>query len=115
MKHISTVCLTLPILGLNGLIDQGKYVSIDEMHTFVEFTDVFSELEKRFGRVAGFEVLSLKSHENDRIAILEILQRMGNANASADFNVQNNGIALLLGMLNELLQQASSVTILDHH
>lgn len=110
MADVKTICITLPILGLNNLIDSGSSVSIDEMHQMIDAGTVFEDIQERFGHIQGFEFLLEQNNLEHKQEISEALQRMANAYAASDFQVENNGLNYLLGMLNELLQQGSKVT-----
>jgi len=110
MVEVKTICITLPILGLNNLIDSGRSVSIDEMHQMIDTGTVFEDIRERFGHVDGFEFLLEQHSSEHKQEILKVLQRMANAYAASDFQIEKNGLNYLLGMLNELLQQGSKVT-----
>ena len=94
----------LTFLGfyLNGLLDGGETLSIDETRKHVSDGSLFAWLKKNFG--VGVD-LSLYGPD-DEAAVAELFESLTNAvDARRKFMVEHNGLALLVAYCLEGIQQ----------
>lgn len=105
--------LTLLILGLNVLLDSGKYfdISIEDVRSQISQGTVLQYLKS----VAGSGIdLSLHLGEHDTIGFeqeysrqLRALYNHYGGSESRKWGVENSGICLLIAWTNEIIQQGS--------
>ena len=87
---------------LNGLLDRGEALSIDETRKHISDGSLFTWLKKNFG---GGVDLSLYLPD-DEAAVVELFESLANAvDARRKFMVEHNGLALLVAYCLEGIQQ----------
>lgn len=102
--------LTLPILTLHYLVDQGERYSVDDIYSQIEAGTIFDDLKKKYSpkykdiRLDGIKLN--KEFPKDEADLIEALQRLANAVLPEELGVDNrdNGLLFLAGLLNELIQ-----------
>ncbi|SAL16795.1 hypothetical protein AWB71_00668 [Caballeronia peredens] len=88
--HITS--LTLLAFYLNGAVDSGKRVSLDDMYAEIEAGTVFDFLKRNIERI---DLSSLNA--KDKSELIEEWQRTANAvDARRKLVVEHNGYCLLL-------------------
>jgi hypothetical protein len=98
-----TINLTFLVLGLNAAIDQGKTTTLAKAKEHIQTGDVFDWLNAEFsvdtslvrGRPEGLEI----------VQGLQAILGGYDGKERRKWGVENNGLALLLAWINELIQQ----------
>jgi hypothetical protein len=98
-RKLTTLTLNLLIFRLSSLIDKGSSIKIEDAYTHVKDNGLLPWLKKTFDLSLG--------DIGDK-AVREIHERMdsiSNARCASDFDVEKNGLCLLLAWTNEMLQE----------
>jgi hypothetical protein len=91
---------------LNGLLDQGQSIPIDEAHDRIHDGSLIDWLADRYGGEPHYFDVSLYDAE-ERELILKVFESMSDAiDAKGKLGVAHNGIALCLAYCIEVMQHA---------
>lgn len=111
---MQTSRLTLLILSLNLLVDQGEKYPVDDIHKQIDNGTIFDDIREKYlpkypGPSLGGFTLNKSTFPKDEAAILDALQRLANAVVSEDLGVEHkdNGLLYLAALLNELVQSST--------
>lgn len=103
--------LTLPILTLHYLVDQGERYPVDDIYSQIESGTIFDDLVKKYSskytdiRLDGIK-LNKQLFPKEDAEVVDALQRLANAMLPEELGVDNrdNGLLFLAGLLSELIQ-----------
>jgi hypothetical protein len=102
---VRIIHLTYLTYELNGLVDREYSIPMKETLSFCEQKTIFEELGRRFTfKEAGLDLSLLKNGERKELA--DTFQERALAGEEREhYNVENNGLCLLIAYAQELINQ----------
>ena len=88
------------IWALLPLLDKGEVLDMSATLAAIENRTLFDLLEREYGDAFTFTASLLPSEERD-----EAMSRFSDMPGGREFNVSNNGLALLIAYCTEMIQQ----------
>lgn len=109
MKHAE---LTLLILGLNSMIDSGKFddISLEEVRRHIDDGSILDFIRERAGHALGLSFLESSYRAPFVAEYVNYLQAILDAYGGDEgkrWGIKNKGLCLLLAWTNEILQQGT--------